>query len=301
MIPQMTDAAPRTEETTALVTPRTRKRITKGVVIAHLIAIFSPFIAVMIEEMLEPPKPDVMTVDLKMIPTKIAAITNVPGGNPPPGNPGPPAPPEPTPNIPVPIVKEPSVKEPVIDLPKPPPDEPRVVSDINKIMKKIKKQQEERENAQKTAEAQKKEQAKNFKPASAADIDQVKRLGPPGSGGSGKGAGTGPPATGPIGPGGKGTGEFTATYEDYLGTYLKRFWDTPERRLLNGRKPEVTVQVSIASDGRIVGHRIIRPSNIELMDDSVERIFTALRQVMAPPDGKPREIALIFELSEEDK
>lgn len=305
MIPQMTNSmSSRVTEVQPLVSKRARKRITKGVIIAHLIIIITPFLAVSISEWFEPAKVETVNIDLKMLPLKISARTNVPEGNPPPGDPGPPPPPEPNPPKIMPAPQEPVVKEPVINVPKPPPDEPRVVTpDIQKILKKIEKQKEERETAKKALDAQKreKENAKAFKPASAADIAQLNRVGPPGSGGSGKGVGTGAPTTGPIGPGGRGTGEFTASYEDYLGTYLKRFWETPEKRLLNGKKPEVTVQISIASDGRIVGHRIIRPSNHQLMDDSVERIFSILRQVQAPPDGKPREIALIFELGPDEQ
>lgn len=301
MIPQTINAVPRSADPAVLVSPRTRKRITKWVIIGHLIVILVPYLVGTISGWMKPEKIDTVNVDLKDIPTKIGNITNVPAGNPAPGSAGAPPPPEPNPRIPEPPAREPAFKEPAIKVPPPPPNEPRVSDETTKYTKKLQKMREETAARKKADDAKKAEQSKKFVPASQTDITQPTRFGPPGTGGSSnKGFGTGAPTTGPIGPGGRGTGEFTATYEDALGAFLKKNWDTPEKRLLNGRRPEVVVQINIASDGRIIGHRITRPSNQPLMDDSVERIFSMISRVIPPPDGRPREISLVFELDESE-
>ena len=71
--------------------------------------------------------------------------------------------------------------------------------------------------------------------------------------------------------------------------------------MLNGKLPEVTVQINIAADGRIISHRILKLSGNQLMDDSVERLFMSVKQVPAPPDHVPREVALIMAIGEDDK
>lgn len=302
MIPEMSSYTVSIEpEAKPLVSPRTSKRIFKGVLTAHIIFIFIPLIWVCVSDWFAPTPPDVLRIDLPDMPKKFGAL-NIPAGHPPSGDPGVPGPPEPTPPSPVKTeVSEPAPHEPVVTPPKPLPPEPRVIDLQKKVKQKI-QQKKQQEIAEKNAK--KAEEDKKFKAATAADLAKMindKRVGKAGAGGFGKGPGTGQAPPGPIGYGGRGTGEFSAPYEQGLGFYLKQYWDTPEKRLLGSKLPEVTVQINISADGRIISYRILKPSGNQLMDDSVERLFMTVKQVPPPPDHVPREVALIMAIGDDDK
>jgi TonB family protein len=303
MIPEMSYTVSMEPEAKPLVSPRTGKRIFKGVLLAHVIFILIPFLWICVGDWFTPKPPDVLAVNLIAMPKSFSAVTNIPAGNPPsgdPGPPGPPGPPEPTPPSPAKIeVSEPAPREPAITPLKPPPPEPRVIDLQKKVKQKIQQKKQQEAAAKKAAE-----ESKKFKPASSTELAQMinaKRVGPTGSGGYGKGQGTGQAPPGPIGYGGRGAGEFTAPYEQALGFYLKQYWDTPEKRLLGSKMPEVTVQINISADGRLISYRILKLSGNQLMDDSVERLFMSVRQVPPPPDHVPREVTLIMAIGEDDK
>ena len=302
MIPEMSSYTVSIEpEAKPLVSPRTSKRIFKGVLTAHIIFIFIPLIWVCVGDWFTPNPPDVLAVNLIAMPKTFGAL-NIPAGNPPSGDPGVPGPPEPTPPSPVKTeVSEPAPHEPVVTPPKPLPPEPRVIDLQKKVKQKI-QQKKQQEIAEKNAK--KAEEDKKFKAATAADLAKMindKRVGKAGAGGYGKGPVSGQAPPGPIGYGGRGTGEFSAPYEQALGFFLKQYWDTPEKRLLGSKLPEVTVQINIAADGRIISYRILKLSGNQLMDDSVERLFMSVKQVPPPPDHVPREVALIMAIGDDDK
>ncbi len=71
-----------------------------------------------------------------------------------------------------------------------------------------------------------------------------------------------------------------------LGDYLKTRWEEPSRSLLEGRLPEVLIEVTIAADGRVLSSRILKPSGITAMDASVRRMLDALDRVPTPPSGR---------------
>ncbi len=305
MIPEMSYTVSTETGAKPLVSARTRKRVFKGVLLAHVIFIFIPLIWICVGDWFTPKPPDVMAINLVAMPKTFGAL-NIPAGHPPSGDPGPPGPPEPTPPSPPTKaeVSEPTPQEPALAPVKPPPPEPRVIDLQKKVKQKIlqKKQQQEATDkaAKKAAEDNKKFKAAS--PSELADMINAKRVGKTGSGGFGKGPGTSSQAPpGPIGYGGRGTGELSAPYEQALGFYLKQYWDTPEKRLLGNKMPEVTVQINISADGRIISYRILKLSGNQLMDDSVERLFMSVKQVPPPPDHVPREVALIMAIGEDDK
>lgn len=302
MIPEMSSYTVSIEpEAKPLVSPRTSKRIFKGVLTAHIIFIFIPLIWVCVGDWFTPKPPDVLSVTFTVMPKTFGAL-NMSAGHPPSGDPGVPGPPEPTPPSPVKTeVSEPTPHEPVVTPPKPLPPEPRVIDLQKKVKQKIQQQKKQQEIAEKNAK--KAEEDKKFKAATAADLAKMindKRVGKAGAGGYGKGPGTGQAPPGPIGYGGRGIGD-SAPYEQGLGFYLKQYWDTPEKRLLGSKLPEVTVQINISADGRIISYRILKPSGNQLMDDSVERLFMSVKQVPPPPDHVPREVALIMAIGDDDK
>jgi len=85
-------------------------------------------------------------------------------------------------------------------------------------------------------------------------------------------------------PGGGATGEDEA-YWTRLGNYVKMRWTEPPGSLLGTTRPTVTIELSIAADGRVTGSRIIRRSGNRAMDDSVERMLAGLDRVPAPSHG----------------
>ncbi|UKI30197.1 MAG: TonB C-terminal domain-containing protein [Lentisphaeria bacterium] len=62
----------------------------------------------------------------------------------------------------------------------------------------------------------------------------------------------------------------------------------PSRRapLLGDRLPEVLIQLSIAADGRVTDARVLKPSGVKAMDESIKRLLANLDRVPTPPNGK---------------
>ena len=71
-----------------------------------------------------------------------------------------------------------------------------------------------------------------------------------------------------------------------VGNYLKYRWTQPPRSLLGDRLPEVLIQLSIAADGRVTDARVLKPSGVKAMDESIERMLAGLDRVPTPPNGK---------------
>lgn len=87
-------------------------------------------------------------------------------------------------------------------------------------------------------------------------------------------------------PGGGAKDEFDMCYGIRVGNYLKYRWTQPPRSLLGGRLPEVLIQLSIAADGRVTDARVLKPSGVKAMDESIERMLAGLDRVPTPPNGK---------------
>lgn len=87
-------------------------------------------------------------------------------------------------------------------------------------------------------------------------------------------------------PGGGAKDEFDMRYGIRVGNYLKYRWIQPPRSLLGDRLPEVLIQLSIAADGRVTDARVLKPSGVKAMDESIKRMLANLDRVPTPPNGK---------------
>lgn len=87
-------------------------------------------------------------------------------------------------------------------------------------------------------------------------------------------------------PGGGAKDEFDMRYGIRVGNYLKYRWIQPPRSLLGDRLPEVLIQLSIAADGRVTDARVLKPSGVKAMDESIKRLLANLDRVPTPPNGK---------------
>ena len=87
-------------------------------------------------------------------------------------------------------------------------------------------------------------------------------------------------------PGGGAKDEFDMRYGIRVGNYLKYRWTQPPRSLLGDRLPEVLIQLSIAADGRVTDARVLKPSGVKAMDESIKRLLANLDRVPTPPNGK---------------
>lgn len=87
-------------------------------------------------------------------------------------------------------------------------------------------------------------------------------------------------------PGGGAKDEFDMRYGIRVGNYLKYRWPQPPRSLLGDRLPEVLIQLSIAADGRVTDARVLKPSGVKAMDESIKRMLANLDRVPTPPNGK---------------
>ncbi len=81
----------------------------------------------------------------------------------------------------------------------------------------------------------------------------------------------------------------TPAMERYLagaGRYIKSRWNQPPKSLLGGELPETLIEIDVEADGRVSGSRIVRPSGVAAMDESIRRLFAVLDRVPAPPSGR---------------
>ncbi|MDR0931875.1 MAG: TonB C-terminal domain-containing protein [Victivallales bacterium] len=100
----------------------------------------------------------------------------------------------------------------------------------------------------------------------------------------------GKPNYGTPGGGAKGEDE---RHWNRLNNYIKNRWVEPPDSLLSGVRPEVTIQLDIATDGRVTGSRIIKQSKNSAMDNSVQRMLDNLDRVPAPSNGKTTIIIIL--------
>lgn len=93
-------------------------------------------------------------------------------------------------------------------------------------------------------------------------------------------------------PGG-GLTEAEEAFNRRAGMYLKNIWTQPPKSLLGSQLPSVTIELSIASDGRVIGKRITRPSGNPAMDQSVENLLARLDRMPNPPRALKVEFILM--------
>jgi len=87
------------------------------------------------------------------------------------------------------------------------------------------------------------------------------------------------------------------SYENNVGAYLYQLWDTPDKSLLGNKRPEVKLELSIAANGRLVYAKILKPSGIAAMDESILKLLKKIKYLPAP-NGGAKKITLILEVTE---
>ena len=93
-------------------------------------------------------------------------------------------------------------------------------------------------------------------------------------------------------PGG-GLTEAEEAFNRRAGMYLKNDWVQPPKSLLGSQLPAVTIELTIAPDGRVIGKRITRPSGNAAMDQSVENLLARLDRMPNPPRSLKVEFILM--------
>ncbi len=79
--------------------------------------------------------------------------------------------------------------------------------------------------------------------------------------------------------------EADEAYHRKLRDILDFRWKEPPDSLLNGRRPQTTIELEIAADGRVVGAGVVKESGIGPMDESIRRLLKSLDRLPPPPRG----------------
>jgi TonB family protein len=87
------------------------------------------------------------------------------------------------------------------------------------------------------------------------------------------------------------------SYENSVGAYLYQLWDTPDKSVLQGKRPEVKIQLSIAANGKLLSARILSNSGVSAMDKSVSELLRKVQYLPEPPNGAAN-VTLILEVIE---
>jgi TonB family protein len=77
------------------------------------------------------------------------------------------------------------------------------------------------------------------------------------------------------------SGPFAVHYYDAVGAFLYEVWKQPSRAEVNEGRPVVTVSLKVLADGNVTQKRVLQPSGVMAMDNSVARVLEELRQL--PP------------------
>lgn len=247
------------------LSPALKKKIIISVLLAHFLLIVLPYLTSLIARWLKPPRPKGMVVKL---------LDGLPGnpGKPAPSNPTPAPTPEPPAPQPTPVpVPQPVVRpEPTINpiKVKPAPKEPKI--NINKIKKITIKRPTPKPQPE----------LKPLTPQQLSKINETR------NNDIYKPQGKEADQTGTItDPGNRGGAADNNSYFDSVGAYLYSRWRQPSKTELGNRKPSVTVSVSLDGNGRILEARIISPSGIRPMDNSVLELLNNVKSLPKPPDG----------------
>ena len=278
--------------------PRRGRKVFCFSLAGHFLLAVLPFLLGVLADWLHPRVREELTVNLVDEPSTAPEVapqtTRLPPSpkpepkvNPPPVPPKP-APPEPKiADLPVPVPPEPKIA----DLPMPappkkkpvkkPPAEPKI--DLPKIVKKPKPaappQQDRRLTDSRKVGVRTGERKNPDIPIGAKDTGQKYA-----------------PKASDTPDGGKRNDE---RYAAMLGMFLKSRWSAcvPARAQLGDAKPEVTVQLTIAGDGRLLNARIEKPSGNAAMDGAVARLLNELRtqRMPKPADGREQSLRVIFD------
>ncbi len=74
-------------------------------------------------------------------------------------------------------------------------------------------------------------------------------------------------------------------YYEKLKNYIEPKWRQPDMASLGGKRPSVTIELSISKNGKIESSSIRKKSGIRAMDQSVEVLLSSLKTVPVPPNG----------------
>ena len=89
-------------------------------------------------------------------------------------------------------------------------------------------------------------------------------------------------------------------YDNLIKNAFHSRWNRPTGANAGSRKIIVRTTVTIAPDGRIQSARIVRPSGIRAVDQSVDQALRSVSRIAAIPrgltDGGSLEVDLLFEL-----
>ena len=206
------------------------------------------------------------------------------------------APEPPTPTPPAPPVQKPTPKPPVVKRQQMPTPKPPVVKRQQKPAPKppvVKRQQKPKQQTIRKAGKPTRQTSKPRQLSAAEQVALARAAAEKRGGGSNRNLAV------PIGdadraqtygkqnnatPGGGAQGE-DRRYWERLGNYIQSRWSEPPGSLLGDARPQVTIQLSIAADGRVTSARIISRSGNNPMDESVQRLLANLDRVPAPTNG----------------
>lgn len=277
MIPEFSETLRRKEKTEAQYSSRHWK-ICGGVFILHTVIITVPLIWMAMDNFFRPPKVNAFRV--KIGPKE---LSHAPLVGPPertrPKPAGPPIPAEPAVSVPPAPPAEPKVS-----IPKPKPK-------IKKAVRKTVKKRAVKRTAKRTKKTVQKKTVKKR------NLQNEVYRPPRGTNELRETAGRNFNPNVPIGsrdrgqvqgkadhrtPGG-GLTEEMEQYNRRAGMYLKNVWFQPPKSLLGDQLPAVTIELEIASDGRVTAGRILKTSGVAAMDDSVRNLLKQLDRMPAPP------------------
>ena len=300
--------------------PPSKRRgpITIAVLVVHILAIFGPLAYLMLNNYLHPQESAFkvkLMGELSTGPEVGKPERRPPSTNP---SPAPPSPNPPSPTPPRPVPPQPAPPRPTPPKPQPPrptppkpqppkPRQPKAKKPTPQKSKPTPKRERTPEEDNWKKWTPERDSAANRASASSRRPDSVKDAQsqvyqPPSGGGSNFNKFV------PIGsrdlaqklgpqnnatPGGGGNDDNSA-YGNRVGDFLKLRWAIPPRSLLGNSEPQVLIELTIASDGRVNGSRILRRSGNAAMDDSVAVMLKGLDRVPAPPNGRGITLQLIM-------
>lgn len=263
------------QELPPLVSPQTRKKIRCGVLAGHLLLIGVPLMIMSILSWISPPQEKLIVIDV---------INDLPY-NPPPAQP---APSQEAPSRPAPV--EPAPQPPVPQPQPQPPDLSAVPLPPSAVDTRPKpKPDPVRQTPPKPAEQPKPATAKNDTPRQTQTAPPVRtqpNLTPistkdlPKPGGSRQYPGRNDPSK-PV-----NTSESSSQFTSQLYRLIKYRWEElkPNETQLSGRKPKVTLVLSIASDGAVRSAVLQSPCGVAPMDNAARQLCERLkREKISPP------------------
>ncbi len=86
-------------------------------------------------------------------------------------------------------------------------------------------------------------------------------------------------------------------YFDKLYEYINARFHQPSNALLQGRKPSVTVEISIGADGALRDWRITKSSNVSAMNEAVEAVRGKIQTMPKPP--RAMKVPITFRITDD--